>query len=55
MGQVESGLAECLLREPALGYVLDRADKFGPSMPRFPWAIVRTYLTEPFGILNLTS
>src|ERR1700730_7260118 len=32
MGQVGSGLGECLLREPALGYVLNRTDNLGPPI-----------------------
>src|SRR5450432_343148 len=32
MGQVGSGLGECLLREPALGYVLNRADVLQPAI-----------------------
>src|ERR1700692_5065350 len=32
MGQVGSGLCECLLREPVLGYILNRTDKLGPAI-----------------------
>src|SRR5580658_11078388 len=31
MGQVGAGLGECLLREPALGYILNRTDVLQPA------------------------
>src|SRR5450432_3314545 len=32
MGQVGSGLCECLLRDSAFGYVLNRTDNLGPPI-----------------------